>query len=146
SLRDNKPYDQFVRELITAEGYTWDNGAAGYYLRDPGMPLDNMSNTVQVFLGTQLVCAQCHNHPFDSWTQMEYYQLAAFTYGIDTRDRNAPKFRELQKMRREGDMDREVVRAASRILRPLAYRVNETNRKLRLPRDYAYDDAKPGDA
>ncbi|MBT4866209.1 MAG: DUF1549 domain-containing protein, partial [Planctomycetaceae bacterium] len=54
SLRENKPYDQFVRELITAEGYTWDNGAAGYYLRDVGMPLDNMSNTAQVFLGTQL--------------------------------------------------------------------------------------------
>jgi hypothetical protein len=142
-LRQDKPYDQFVRELLTAEGYTWDNGAAGYYLRDPGMPLDNLSNTVQVFLGTQLVCAQCHDHPFDSWTQKQYYELAAFTYGIDTRDRSNPKYVELRKMRRNADMDREVYRSANRILRPLAYRVNETNRQLRLPPDYAYPDAKP---
>jgi hypothetical protein len=143
SMRDNKPYDQFVRELLTAEGYTWDNGAAGYYLRDPGMPLDNMSNTIQVFLGTRLVCAQCHDHPFDSWTQMQYYQMAAFTYGINTRDRSNPKYVELRKMRRDSDMDREVYRSANRILRPLAYRVNETDRQLRLPAEYAYPDAKP---
>ncbi|MCH8829982.1 MAG: DUF1549 domain-containing protein, partial [Planctomycetes bacterium] len=152
SLRTNKPYDQFVRELVTAEGYTWDNGAAGYYLRDTGMPLDNMSNTAQVFLGTQLVCAQCHNHPFDSWTQKQYYQLAAFTYGVQTRDRRQPKFMELRRMygrrrrgepAKKGQLDREVYRAASRIMRPLAYRVNETDRKLQLPKDYQYDDAKP---
>jgi len=143
SLRDNKPYDRFVRELITAQGYTWDNGAAGYYLRDTGMPLDNMSNTAQVFLGTQLVCAQCHNHPFDTWTQKQYYQLAAFTYGIQTRDRRNGRFMELRGMYRKKDLDREVYRAATRILRPLAYKVNETNRKLRLPKDYQYTDAKP---
>lgn len=145
SLRDNKPYDQFVRELITAEGYTWDNGAAGYYLRDTGMPLDNMSNTAQVFLGTQLVCAQCHDHPFDSWTQKQYYQLAAFTYGIQTRDRRHPMYMQVRRMRRDDKVDRDIVRAASRILQPLAYRVNETNRQLRLPDDYQYDDAKPKD-
>lgn len=145
SLRDNKPYDQFVRELITAEGYTWDNGAAGYYLRDTGMPLDNMSNTAQVFLGTQLVCAQCHDHPFDSWTQKQYYQLAAFTYGIQTRDRRHPMYMQVRRMRRDDKVDRDIVRAASRILQPLAYRVNETDRQLRLPDDYQYDDAKPKD-
>ncbi|MBT6153093.1 MAG: DUF1549 domain-containing protein [Planctomycetaceae bacterium] len=145
SLRENKPYDQFVRELITAEGYTWDNGAAGYYLRDVGMPLDNMSNTAQVFLGTQLVCAQCHDHPFDSWTQKQYYQLAAFTYGIETRDRRNPKYMELRQMRRDEKLDNNVFRSANRILQPLAYNVNETERKLRLPDDYQYDDAKPKD-
>lgn len=143
SLRENKPYDKFVRELLTAEGYTWDNGAAGYYLRDTGMPLDNMSNTAQVFLGTQLVCAQCHNHPFDSWTQKQYYQLAAFTYGIQTRDRRNERFMEMRQMYRKDKFDREIYRAASRIMRPLAYKVNETKRKLQLPKDYQYDDAKP---
>ncbi len=53
SLRENKPYDQFVYELITAKGRVWENGAAGYYLRDRGMPLDNTANTVAIFLGTQ---------------------------------------------------------------------------------------------
>ena len=66
--------------LITAR--TVENGAVGYYLRDAGMPLDNMSNTTQIFLGTQ-ICAQCR-HPFDRWTQMEYYQMAAYTYGISS--------------------------------------------------------------
>lgn len=143
SIRENKPYDQFVRDLITAEGYTWDNGAAGYYLRDTGMPLDNMSNTVQVFLGTQLVCAQCHNHPFDSWTQIQYYKLAAFTYGVETRDRSNDKLMELRGMRRDKNMDRELYRSANRIMRPLAYRVHEEKKALQLPKDYQYKDAKP---
>jgi hypothetical protein len=87
AIDENMPYDQFVRELVSARGAIWDNGAVGYYLRDRGMPLDNMSNTVRIFLGTRLECAQCHDHPFDKWTQMDYFQMAAFSYGMDARDR-----------------------------------------------------------
>ena len=79
------PYDEFVHSLITAEGKFWENGAVGYYFRDRGMPLDNMSNTVRVFLGTRLECAQCHDHPFDKWTQMDYFKMASFSYGMNTR-------------------------------------------------------------
>ncbi len=86
SLSENMPYDQFVYELVSARGKTWENGATGYYHRDRGMPLDNMSNTVRIFLGTRLECAQCHNHPFDKWTQMDYYQMAAFSHNINARD------------------------------------------------------------
>ncbi len=86
SLSENMPYDQFVYELVSARGKTWENGATGYYHRDRGMPLDNMSNTVRIFLGTRLECAQCHNHPFDKWTQMDYYQMAAFSHNISARD------------------------------------------------------------
>jgi hypothetical protein len=86
SLRENKPYDQFVREMVAAQGKAWDNGAIGYYMRDRGMPLDNMANTVRVFLGTRIECAQCHNHPFDKWTQMQFYKMASFTYGVQTQD------------------------------------------------------------
>ncbi|MEN9573321.1 MAG: hypothetical protein RL514_1176 [Verrucomicrobiota bacterium] len=81
SLRTNKPYDQFVRELLSARGYAWDNGAVGYYGRDPEMPLDNMAITTRIFLGTRIECAQCHDHPFDKWKQTEFYHLAAYTYG-----------------------------------------------------------------
>lgn len=81
SLRANKPYDQFVREMLSARGYCWENGAVGYYLRDPEMPLDNMAITTRIFLGTRIECAQCHDHPFDKWKQTEFYHLAAFTYG-----------------------------------------------------------------
>ena len=82
SLRTNKPYDQMVREMIDARGSTYENGAVGFYVRDYNMPLDNMAVTTQIFLGTSIVCAQCHNHPFDKWSQMDYYQMAAHTYGM----------------------------------------------------------------
>ncbi|HBU38478.1 MAG TPA: hypothetical protein DEB70_11835, partial [Planctomycetaceae bacterium] len=53
----------------------------GFQLRDAGMPLAYVDNTVRVFLGTQIGCAQCHDHPFDRWTQQEFYKLAALTNG-----------------------------------------------------------------
>ncbi|MDF1811291.1 MAG: DUF1549 domain-containing protein [Verrucomicrobiales bacterium] len=86
ALKENLPFDQMAYQLVSARGKTWENGATGYYHRDRGMPLDNMSNTVRIFLGTRLECAQCHNHPFDKWTQMDYYKMAAFSYSIDARD------------------------------------------------------------
>jgi uncharacterized protein DUF1549/uncharacterized protein DUF1553 len=86
SLRENKPYDQFVRDMVSAQGKAWEDGAIGYYMRDRGMPLDNMANTVRVFLGTRIECAQCHNHPFDKWTQKQFFQMAAFTFGVQTQD------------------------------------------------------------
>ena len=87
-IAGNTPYDEMVRKLVTGHGLVFDNPAAGYYIRDTGMALDNMSNTVRVFLGTRLECAQCHNHPFDKWTQMDYFRMAAFTYGFDHRGGN----------------------------------------------------------
>ena len=58
------------------------NGATGYYLRDFNMPEDNMANTVRLFLGTRLECAQCHDHPFDQWKQREFFEMVAFTGGM----------------------------------------------------------------
>jgi hypothetical protein len=86
ALRSNKPYDVFVREMVAGEGKAWSDGAIGYYTRDRGMPLDNMASTLRVFLGTRIECAQCHNHPFDKWTQRQFYEMAAFTYGVEIRD------------------------------------------------------------
>ena len=85
SIESNLPYDEFVRELLTAHGKMLgeDSGAVGYYLRDLNMPEDNMSNTVRVFLGTRLECAQCHDHPFDQWTQRDYFEMVAFTGGLN---------------------------------------------------------------
>ena len=84
SVRTNKPYDQLVRELVSAQGKVWENGAVGYYQRDRGMPLDNLSLTMRIFTGTRIECAQCHDHPFDKWTQMQFHQMAAYTYGVQT--------------------------------------------------------------
>ena len=80
SLRENKPFDQFARELVSAEGTCFDTGAIGYYMRDRGMALDNLSNTVRIFLGTRMECAQCHDHPFDKWTEKQLFEMAAFTH------------------------------------------------------------------
>jgi hypothetical protein len=109
SLRKNIPYDQFVREMVAAQGKAWENGAIGYYMRDRGMPLDNMANTVRVFLGTRIECAQCHNHPFDKWTQMQFYQMAAFTYGVETQDYYGGTMTEVRDMLREKE---DAVRAS----------------------------------
>lgn len=85
-VKANVPYDQFVKNLLTTDGGVWDSGSIGFWQRDENK-LDHLAYTVQVFLGTSIVCAQCHNHPFDKWSQMDYYHMAAFTYGMDTRSR-----------------------------------------------------------
>ncbi len=80
-LRDqfaaDRPLDAFTRDLLTAKGSTWANPAAGFFRtnRDPQTLAETVS---QVFLGVRLQCARCHNHPFDIWTQDDYYGLAAF--------------------------------------------------------------------
>ncbi len=105
SLRTNKPYDQMVRDMVAAQGKAWDNGAIGYYMRDRGMPLDNMANTVRVFLGTRIECAQCHNHPFDKWSQMQFYQMAAYTYNVDTQDYYGGSLEDVRELLRERESE-----------------------------------------
>jgi hypothetical protein len=83
SLAENKPYDQWVREILTAQGSTFENPAANFF-RIAKNPKVAMETTTQVFLGIRMVCAQCHDHPFEQWTQNQYYQMAAFfaTIGV----------------------------------------------------------------
>jgi hypothetical protein len=81
SIASNRPYDEWVREMLTADGKMWENPAVGYQLRDTGMQLPYVDNTVRVFLGTQIGCAQCHDHPTADWKQEQFYELAALTYG-----------------------------------------------------------------
>ncbi len=151
ALRENTPYDEFVRAMISAEGQAWSNGAIGYTYRDRGMPLDHMANTVRIFLGTRLECAQCHNHPFDQWTQMDFFHMAAFSYGMDANNRGyRTKLQQLQRSIGKMEMDRaeraNLQRAFSEVTRPL--RNNnmvsyDPNRLPALPHDYQYDDAEP---
>ncbi|MBP85966.1 MAG: S-layer protein [Planctomycetaceae bacterium] len=77
SFRQDKPYDQFVRELVTAQGSTWHNGAATLF-RDRRSPDEITTIVTQLFLGIRLECAKCHHHPFEKWTQDDFYGFAAY--------------------------------------------------------------------
>ncbi len=84
SLRENKPIDQFVRELITAQGSVFENGPANYY-KITTKAEDLAETTAQIFLGVRLQCAKCHHHPFESYSQADYYGLAAFFTRVGTK-------------------------------------------------------------
>jgi hypothetical protein len=84
SLRDNKPVDEFARDIITAEGSTFTEGPANYY-RVANNPLDWSETTAQVFLGVRIQCARCHHHPFEKWSQDDYYGLSAFFVRLATK-------------------------------------------------------------
>jgi len=77
SIEENKPYDEIARERIAAQGY---DGASRHYLPilQPPLPQDAVAEEVRVFLGRRLDCAQCHNHPFENWSQDQFWGMAAF--------------------------------------------------------------------
>lgn len=82
SIAENKPIDQFVREILTARGSTYQNPPANFY-RSTRTPIARSETAAQVFLGTRLQCAQCHNHPFDKWSQKDYYDWAGLFARVD---------------------------------------------------------------
>ncbi len=151
SIRTNKPYDKWVYEMLTADGKTWENPAVGFQLRDDLMPLAYIDNTARVFLGTQIGCAQCHDHPFDHWTQHQFYQLAAMTAGTRTRiGGDMPGYQEDRKGRaaiteeaKKRDQYGRLPGHYRRVMNASLFDVREVKTTLKLPHDYAYNDAKP---
>jgi hypothetical protein len=82
SVASNKPLDQFARELLSARGSTYARPETNYY-RANRDPVTRGEATAQLFLGIRLQCAQCHNHPFDRWTQDDYYGWADVFARVD---------------------------------------------------------------
>lgn len=79
SFADNKPFNQFVHELLTGTGSTYHNETAtANYYRVASDPSELTTSTSQIFLGVRLECCRCHNHPFDRWKQDDFYGMAAF--------------------------------------------------------------------
>lgn len=76
-VAENLPYDEFARQILTAHGTNRENPAASYFkiLREPA---DLMENTTHLFLGVRFNCNKCHDHPFERWTQDQYYELASY--------------------------------------------------------------------
>jgi len=77
SFRENKPWDRFVHELLTAQGNTHQDGPVAVW-RDKRDPVDAATFIGQIFLGVRLECAKCHHHPTEKWDMTDYYQMAAF--------------------------------------------------------------------
>lgn len=153
SIENHTPYDKIVRDLVGSTGKLYENekGAAiSYYLRDRGMQPDNLSHTIRIFLGTRLECAMCHNHPFDKWSQRQFYEMTAFTSGIGN-----------VRLRDEGKAIGELSRAINADADPKAGLFqnwrnivrdsiqfgieNNGTGEIKLPRDFAEDDGDPGD-
>ena len=84
SFTANKPYDKMVREILSSSGSSNQNPAANFF-RVTRDPKPTMEKTTQVFLGVRMVCAQCHDHPFERWTQNQYYEMSAFYSALGIR-------------------------------------------------------------
>ena len=150
AIDQNMPWNEFVDRLVSSSGNGWDpkTAAVGYYTSDRGMPLDNLSNTMRVFLGTRMECAQCHDDPFGDTDRKDFYHLAAFTHGQGQLNQQlmGPLWRELQ--------DKDNVSS-----RGLEYQVGQLfwdrifgmslagggKGRITLPSDYQYRDSKPGE-
>jgi len=146
AIQQDKPFDQMVRELLTASGpaHQQGNGATGMLMRDKNMPHDAMANALRLFLGTRMECAQCHNHPFEHWTQREFFEMAAFFGGLRYRDEGA--LPNLVGLRGElANADDRIRQQALQLVRRMNQGLDGTGTGVeKLPSDYKYDDAKPG--
>ena len=90
AITSNKPMDQLVRELLSATGGNFAEPASNFYLveREPNMMAENVA---QVFMGVQIKCAQCHNHPFERWTMDDYFSFSAFFAQVGRKTSSDPR-------------------------------------------------------
>jgi hypothetical protein len=151
AIRSQMPYDEFVRRLITASGYLWENGAVGFYVRDLGMPLEHMANLTRIFLGTRIECAQCHDHPLEPITQKDFYQMCAYTYGVSNlysaagySNDNVRQWPELKTRLAELGPDPSLSQGVSRTISYLKRLTTDTSHRLTFPQDYPYDPSLRG--
>lgn len=77
----NRPFNEIVRDLLSATGGSYDSPATNFFKAEPDVK-KLTENVAQVFMGTRIQCAQCHNHPFDRWTMDDYYGFASFFTGV----------------------------------------------------------------
>ncbi|MCA9248150.1 MAG: DUF1549 domain-containing protein, partial [Planctomycetales bacterium] len=82
----NTPYDEVARAILRAEGNSVDDGAPMFFVQYKNQPEDATEKITQTFLGVQLQCARCHDHPFETWSQIDFYGTAAFFARLDVVD------------------------------------------------------------
>jgi len=141
----NRPWDVMTREMLTASGpvYAADGGATGFVMRDAGMPLDHAALTAQTFLGTRIGCAQCHDHPYDRWTRLEFLQFASFSADART-DAYGGKNNGLKQQLKDAPPE---LRNTSRAIATFVGARVQPARKdwLEIPKDWQYEEHKPGE-
>jgi len=153
-LRAKRGWDEIVSDLMVAKGNLWENPAVGYIYTDYNMLLCNVSNTFTVFLGTEITCAQCHDHPFEEVYQMDFYRTAAFFGNLEYKIAKSDKVAriEQEESRLQGEMRKlKPGMKSDQMLSNLAsaYRFTVQNgeeNQVRLPPDYKYDDGDPHDS
>lgn len=82
AVQDNMPYDRFVRSILAASGDVQSYPPAAWY-KEVATPTEQMEDTAQLFLGQRIGCAQCHHHPYEKWSQDDYYSFQAFFSQVD---------------------------------------------------------------
>lgn len=90
SLQENKPFDQFVREILTVIGPHTEKPTVAWF-REVNKVHEQVEDVAQLFLGQRIGCARCHHHPFEKWSQQDYYGMAAFFSRVEVKDPPAPK-------------------------------------------------------
>jgi hypothetical protein len=148
AVADNMAWDELTRQLLASEGSQWEegNGAVGYYVRDKGMELDNLSNTMRIFTGTRMECAQCHDDPFGAYERIDFYHLAAFTNGQS--EVNSGPWDKVWDDVREAKTERSPF---GRLIDWLGDSVHYSTLggggrgRIELPNDYQYSDGDPGE-
>ncbi len=95
ALDTNMPYDQFVSELVSADGELKDNAAGNYVLRYERSPVFLTSHTSRLFLGLPMQCAECHDHKTETWLQKDFYGVAAFFTGIQSEEKGMIKGKDM---------------------------------------------------
>ncbi len=166
SLAENKPYDVWAREMLSASGYTFENPAIGLHVKDSKNRLAGYEANVAVFLGTQIGCAQCHDHPYDTISRRNYYEMNGYfsqTHGGVGQSKN--RFFKNISWKEADAVDREIAKAAKkggifskefdkRVASHQIFGHDQGFGSLslnlqgtfgsHLPADYQYDDGKPG--
>jgi hypothetical protein len=148
AMDDNMPWDEFVTSLVASSGNGWDpkTASVGYYTIDRGMPLDNLSNTMRIFLGSRMECAQCHDDPFGKTERKDFYHLAAFTNG--QYQQNEQHMRGLWQEYQNDQQNRGEEYRVAQLFWDRIYGMSLSGGgkgQIELPSDYQYRDADPGE-
>lgn len=148
-IRDDASYKEFVSSLLTASGKYTDNPATGYMLRDNGMPLDNLATSLQLFIGKDIACAQCHDDPFQDYTQKQFYEMAGFFTTLNNRENRkdyASVIKKIDSEIKEITKQDRIDNNARQLLSSNLFNLKDDDAKMiKLPHDYKYSDAKPFD-